>query len=138
MEISELEKQRILSPYYQQFATTLNSILDGFYNKSEITRIRDNYVRKAQITVKNEGKYEDKDVYQLMDAKLLYEDNVRLFKENDRLRDLLNQMKHIIHHSLVLLHERHTLLCNKVAQLYSNDKQYSYSTNSHSSIKSLE
>lgn len=122
MEMRLSKQTEILAPYYKQFATVLNSIASGFYSKQDILSMRNEYDKKALISERFNAKYPTNDEYEGMNAKLLFEDNVKLAHENKELRANMAKMKNIIQEKLSLLDTRHKTLCHEVLKYYTNGK----------------
>lgn len=122
MEMRLSKQTEILAPYYKQFAKVLNSIAIGLYSKQDILSMRNEYERKAVISENFSAKYPTNDEYEGMNAKLLFEDNVKLANENKELRTNMARMKNIIQEKLSLLDTRHKALCHEVLKYYTNGK----------------
>lgn len=116
------QKTKILAPYYNEFATILDSILRGRYTKEDVISIRNDYEKRAQISENFNARYPTHDEYDGMDAKLLFEDNVKLANENKELRLNMAKMRNIIQEKLSLLDTRHKALCSEVLKYYTNGK----------------
>jgi hypothetical protein len=116
------QQTKILAPYYKQFATVLNSLANGYYTKQDILSMRNEYEKKAIISENFSAKYPTNDEYEGMNAKLLFEDNVKLANENKELRTNMAKMRNIIQEKLSSLDTRHKALCREVLKYYTNGK----------------
>lgn len=83
---------------YKYFAQTLDTINNHHhvFTHKDIEKMAQDYRRKYEICMSYDSKNPTTDEYNGMNAKLLYEDNCKLVKENQRLKDGFFTMKKIV------------------------------------------